>query len=328
MKKQFIIGGICVFSFLVPLKAFAGTFSQLFIFGDSLSDEGNVSGFTGGAIPPSPPYANGRFSNGKIWTEYLGDALGLNPTNYSDIVNSGATGTDGINFAFGGATTNTENTLSLTFPNLPTQLPGLAQEIGAFTTNFAATANPNALYVIWAGANNYLPNEGTYVPQTTTTEAIANLSTSIQALASVGAKNFLVADLPDLGKIPNSLNTPVSNSLDAITNQHNAELATTVNNLETTLPVNFIDLLDVNTLFDNILSDPNQFGFTNVTEGCLITSCNNPDEYLFWDGQHPTTKGHKAIANLAKDTLGIPEPTTILGLLSFSALTVRLRKKS
>lgn len=327
IKKKLVIAGLCLVSSLIPLKALASSFPQLFIFGDSLVDEGNVSDFTGGAIPPSPPYSEGRFSNGQIWTEYLADTLGLNPTNYSDIVLSGASFPDGINFGFGGATTSTENTLSLTFPNLPTQLPGLAQEIAAFTTTFAPTANPDALYIIWAGANNYLPTAGTYTPQTTTTEAIANLSLSIQSLASVGAKNILVVNLPDLGKIPATLNTPISGPLDAISNQHNSELVTTVDNLESSLPVNFIELLDVNSLFDDILSEPDMFGFTNVTESCLQASCTNADEYLFWDSQHPTTAGYEAIADLAIDTLGIPEPTTILGLLSFAALTLRLRKK-
>lgn len=329
MNKKIVIAGICVFSCLVPFKALAAGFSQMYVFGDSLSDEGNTFKASGGNIPPSPPYFQGRVSNGKIWTEFLAEDLGLTPTKYTDVL-SGSVPTQGINFAFAGATTGTENTLSLTFPNLPTQLPGLTQEIGAFTTYFAATADPNALYVVWAGANNYLPTAGTYQPQTTPTQAITDLSNSIKALAGVGAKNILVVNLPDLGKIPGTLNTPVSAPLDAITNAHNSQLSSTVDNLEKTLPVNFLEILDTNTLFDNITANPSQYGFTNATEACLTTTvCSTPDKYLFWDTQHPTTKGHELIGDLASDTLkAVPEPTTVVGLLSFSALVLRRRQKS
>ena len=37
-------------------------FDELIVFGDSLSDTGNV--FISFGAPPSPPYFNGRFSNG------------------------------------------------------------------------------------------------------------------------------------------------------------------------------------------------------------------------------------------------------------------------
>ena len=58
-------------------SAQARPFTHLFVFGDSLSDSGNISALTGGLIPASPPYFNGRFSNGPIWVEHLAPALGF-----------------------------------------------------------------------------------------------------------------------------------------------------------------------------------------------------------------------------------------------------------
>jgi phospholipase/lecithinase/hemolysin len=54
--------------------------SNIFVFGDSLSDTGNLFKLTGDLFPPSPPYFNGRLSNGKVAVEYLDDRLGLDAT--------------------------------------------------------------------------------------------------------------------------------------------------------------------------------------------------------------------------------------------------------
>lgn len=54
MKQQILTTGFVIFSFLLPLKATAASFSQLYVFGNSLSDTGNSFNATG--IPPTPPY--------------------------------------------------------------------------------------------------------------------------------------------------------------------------------------------------------------------------------------------------------------------------------
>jgi outer membrane lipase/esterase len=45
--------------------ATAGAYSNIFVYGDSLSDLGNIYAISGHTIPPSPPYYMGRFSNGR-----------------------------------------------------------------------------------------------------------------------------------------------------------------------------------------------------------------------------------------------------------------------
>ena len=71
---------------MLPLKAIAASFTEMYIFGDSLSDTGNIFDFTAGNIPPSPPFFEGRFSNRLIWIDYLAEDLGLNPITYADVV--------------------------------------------------------------------------------------------------------------------------------------------------------------------------------------------------------------------------------------------------
>jgi thermolabile hemolysin len=76
MKRYLIIGGLIIAASLAaPVRAIAATFSQLVVYGDSLSDLGRAATATGGAFPPYGAATNGRFSNGPIWVEYLAAQL-------------------------------------------------------------------------------------------------------------------------------------------------------------------------------------------------------------------------------------------------------------
>jgi phospholipase/lecithinase/hemolysin len=195
----------------------------MYVFGDSLSDTGNVfnaSQATGTVFPPI--YFNGRFSNGPNWVDYLAEDLNLSPTPVTAL-GLGIPSSQGINFAFGGATTGLDNTID-------PSLPGLQQQVGLFTQLVPANqaANPDALYVLWAGANDYLPTESTtFTPFNTPETTIGNLSFALSTLAAVGAKNFLVVNLPELGELPLTNKTPISGSLNTLTSLHNTELTAT-----------------------------------------------------------------------------------------------------
>lgn len=302
MYKQLFATGFFASVILFPLQATAQDFKQLYVFGDSLSDTGNLYNATGGTFPPSPPYSQGRFSNDRLWVEYLTEDLGATYTN----------------FAFAGATTGSNNTIPIpdSLPIPP--LPGLQQEIASFkATN--PIANPDALYVIWAGANDYLGG-GVVDPSV----PVNNLSGAIRALAESGAENFLVVNLPDLGKIPGTNNSPQASNLSALTSLHNSSLDTSLNALSTSYDLNIYDL-DVSSLFASAIAQPAKYGFTNVTDACLTDTsiCSNPNEYLFWDELHPTNTGHKLIGELASSRLSaqpVPEPGAELGILALGGL--------
>lgn len=338
MKKQIATAGFVLLSFLLPIKTLAASFTQMYVFGDSISDSGNFFNASLQAIGvgyPPPPYFNGRFSNGLNWIDYLAQDLNLDPTLYTEL-SPGITPTQGINFAFGGSTTGQANTIN-------PLLPGLQQQIGLFANLFASnqSADPNALFILWAGANNYLPTQSTtFTPFTTPETTIGNLSFALSTLAGKGAKNFLVVNLPDLGKLPVTRTTQDSSRLNTLTSQHNNSLSTTLNTLSSTLGSDLnIKLLDVNSLITDGISNPARYGFTNVTDACI----NNPscvgggqtvqNQYLFWDSIHPTTASHKRIAELAFSELqakSVPEPISVVGTVVFGALVTgwRLKHKS
>ena len=54
-----------------------GGFSGVYVFGDSLSDAGNISLATLGNLPVGGIYSGGRFSNGSVWVQDLAQNLGL-----------------------------------------------------------------------------------------------------------------------------------------------------------------------------------------------------------------------------------------------------------
>ncbi|MEH1808822.1 MAG: SGNH/GDSL hydrolase family protein [Nostoc sp.] len=318
MQRQIITTGFLLLSLIFPLKVLAKDYDNIYVFGDSFSDSGNVFNATDGIIPPSPTYSNGRFSNGPIWVDYLASDLGLT----LNLKN---------NFAFGGATTGTENI------GLPS-LPGLQQQINSFVS--AQTADPNALYIIWAGTNDYLSYFFGGVPNPTNT--VGNLSAALTSLVADGARDIMVVNLPDLGKLPfANFDSQRSYLFKTFSSIHNSSLNTTLKSLRQQLSpdINIIEL-NVNSLFDRVNAAPDEFGFANVTNSCISKDLSvvpidvptqkvlcNPEKFLFWDEVHPTTTTHKLIGELAFSALEpvpVPEPSAGLGILGYSVLNAVL----
>ncbi len=246
--------------------------NELYVFGDSLSDVGTVFRATGGTYPPSPTYFQGRYSNGRVWAEYLADRLHLSSRQTN-------------NFACGGATTGSErNTL----------VPGLLTQVQSFTQTHQQT-NPDGLYVLWAGANDYLQGVSS------ATVPVENLTGAITSLVGVGAKKILVANLPDLGQLPATRTSANSASLSALTQAHNQGLRRSLKLLSQQYSDLQIVTLDANTLYRDAITNPAAFGFTNVISSCLSGSraCGNSDQFLFWDGIHPTTAAHRILGEAA-----------------------------
>jgi phospholipase/lecithinase/hemolysin len=270
-------------------------FSDFYIFGDSLVDVGNAFSFSGGLVPPSPPYFDGRFSNGFLWVESLASLVDVDLD--SD-----------TNFAFGGARTDNSNNLSDRLPENTPPLPGLQDQIDRFVQQ-VPQADPDALYVIAAGANDYVDPNSFDVQET-----LGNLSGAITRLAAVGARNFLISNLPDLGEIPagRDLGGELQLGLTLLSQAHNAGLAAALATIEQDPNLNTI-VLDVNSALDRAIANPAEFGLTNVTDDFLTAGATNPDEFLFWDSIHPSARASEILADTAIKTITeIPELVSIL----------------
>jgi phospholipase/lecithinase/hemolysin len=256
-------------------------FSKIVTFGDSLSDTGNAFLYTGGAYPASPPNAEGRISNGALWTEHLAESLGMEllPENQ---------------YAVAGARTDQDNFNAIFIP--PLAGTGLESQIATYLNE---GADPAALHTIWIGANDIFTTLtfGGDIGLTVYT-AIQNTAQAVATLSSGGARHILVVNLPDLGLTPFGLSTgPMGSAqLSYLTNLYNAGLQQALDSLENA-GIHTIRL-DAAGLIREIAADPTAFGLANATDPALVSG-NDPDEYLFWDGVHPTTAGHRIVAERA-----------------------------
>ncbi|MDY7022455.1 MAG: SGNH/GDSL hydrolase family protein [Cyanobacteriota bacterium] len=319
--------GLCVLGTLgtVPTNAatFDSPFNQIFIFSDSLSDPGNLSAITNGEVPENPLSFEGRFSDGLVWTEYFTSLLGLDPSPVTSPVQS----SDGVNYSFGGVTSGDLNVVNILRPDLDVEFPSLTQELNAFIAPLLATnqsANADALYVVWAGSNDAI-----FGGVTDPSIPVNNVSNAVQSLYDVGARNFLLLNIPNLGDTPFASNLGLEEPFTQFTIAHNLLLSNAVNTLNQSLTDVNIGLVDVDSVFNRVLQNPSEFGFTNVTDSwsdavalCQEQGCDqipDPSEYLFWDSVHPTTVTHEIIADVAYSTVQsqfpkVPEPTSILAL--------------
>jgi phospholipase/lecithinase/hemolysin len=282
---------------------------HLYAFGDSTSDNGNF--FSATQQPPAP-YAGGRFSNGPIWVEYLAHDLGLKTNRLADLAYSGA----GSGF----------NNVYITDPNSPLHATGLLAQVQQFTAA-NPSVDPNALYTIWVGINDYARNPAD--PR----DVVANIATAVSELAAAGARNILVVNQPDLGALPGTRNFgPKAAQLSALANTHDADLAAALGTLNNQYAGAHFMILDVHILYNQMMTNPGTYGFTDVTDSALGNTVypheppsttsdvwkTNPSALMFWDSIHLTTVAQQVVAEYALSVvdhdLGLPNVLTVSNL--------------
>jgi len=271
---------------------------------------GNDYYYSQGTQPaPTNEYYQGRFTNGGNWLDYLAKDLGVAAPTPSAL--------GGSDYAFGGASTGPGYSTT----SAGQQVPNVDTQIAAYLAHSTPTAGQ--LFTIWAGANDLLVGN-----QTNPLIPAQNIANEVTTLALAGAKQFLIPNLPPLGDIPALNQTPAQQSgANAWSASFNAALQADLAPLQKSLGIQ-IHTLDIQTLFQKVIANPSQYGFTNVT-GSAINPTLNGNGYLFWDQEHPTTGADQIIGSLAASE--VPEPSTMLVFgTTICALAVwnRLRSRS
>jgi phospholipase/lecithinase/hemolysin len=312
----------------------SGTFDRLVTFGASLSDTGNafiwLSDPANAAcgtrlnvppydaldelLTPDGPYARGghTFSNGANWVQDFARYLSLAGNSRPAFQNPGI---EASNYAVGGARAVADYPCRF---NLPAQVSG-------YLADFPQTS-PNTFIAIEIGGNDVkdaliavLESGGdTAAAGPFIQNALESLGSSIGQLNATGARHFLVLNVADIGNSP-ALQTlaaelgfpgivALGNSLTAA---YNGGLTLLVQGLNATLPGIDVRIVDLYAKLNDVVANPDKYGFTDVTTACITPNippfaCTKPDTYAFWDGIHPTKALHVVVAQEAIAVLSGP----------------------
>lgn len=303
MLRQLLLALLALMSVGQAMAAY----SQLIAFGDSLSDTGNLFKLTSGFYPGAP-YVDGRFSNGGLAVEAMAADLGLKVTSY----------------AVGGAQTGVGNQGG-GFLNGT----GVAGQISSYTKVLNGQgADPDALYFLWAGPNDFYAGANIW-SSGTSSKASSNMLGNVMELYYMGAQNFFVPLMPDLSLTPASLNAsqPYQTAAGQRTDEYNHQLLGGLSNLVARVPGLNIIVFDTSGFMAGELPALRAAGIDTV-DACFNSAsghvCAMPNTYLFWDGQHPTAFTHQILGQAFASAANVPEPGVwllmSLGLLAMAVV--------
>jgi phospholipase/lecithinase/hemolysin len=304
VAKRWMLIGLLTCALGAPALAQAqGQAPGIVVFGDSLSDPGNAFALAGGTntppdysvdffLVPNQPYARGghHFSNGPTWIEQLANSEGfaVNAQPAFRGSNPGAT-----NYAIGGARARDDGS----------QI-NLAHQVGRFLQDFSGAAPSGALYVIEIGGNDIRDVAVTQDPSILP-NALGAIETNILSLYNAGARKFLVWNSPKLAITPairmaDAFLPGTAAAVDFVTVKYNFALDGLLGGLAP-LPGIQIVRFDVYQNMVDVFEHGADFGLSDVTDPCIAPNvapffCQTPDDFMFWDGIHPTRAVHAIFA--------------------------------
>ncbi|XP_073286723.1 GDSL esterase/lipase At5g03810-like isoform X1 [Primulina huaijiensis] len=311
----------------------------LLIFGDSVVDVGNNNNMLTLIKANFPPYGRdfvshrptGRFSNGKLATDFTAEYLGFSsypPAYLSEGARRGNNILNGVNFA-SAASGYYESTARLYRALTLRQQLAYYTEWQGRVVDLVGRAKADdifsgAIHLISAGTSDFIQNyyinpilNTLFSTDRFSNSLIESYSNFIQNLYNLGARRIGVTSLPPTGCLPAAItlfgfgrNECVARlNRDAVA--FNGKLNTTSQILRNRLPGLKIVVFDIyNPLLDMIVH-PTDNGFFESRKACCGTgvletsflcnvrsvgTCSNATEYVFWDGFHPTQAANEKLA--------------------------------
>ncbi|XP_071722407.1 GDSL esterase/lipase At1g71691-like [Rutidosis leptorrhynchoides] len=297
----------------------------MFIFGDSLIDNGNNNDLLTFAWANYFPYGidflggpTGRFSNGFTIVDQISEMLGLplipahsevstnkvfRGVNYASAA-AGILDATGMNFVsripFNRQIKNFASTLDQVRRNSRTAV--MAERIGSY------------IFFVGMGSNDYLnnylmpdyPTKNQYNAFEYADLLIKQYRLQLISLYKLGARKFVISGLGSIGCIPSiraqSPDGRCNKQANLLIEPFNANAKAMINNLNVQLPGAKFIFIDIARLFDDLIDNAKIYGFSVTDEGCcgvgrnrgqltclpMETPCPNRDDYVFWDAFHPT----------------------------------------
>ena len=308
-----------------------GDISHIYVYGDSYSDSGaslDIStraveaSVPGSSLLPGDPTlalydAQGRWTNGLTGVEVLSEQLEVSLTNY----------------AVGGARSGNGNFFGWLDPF---QNTGVFGQVKQFSTERAEQpADADSLHYIFVSANDFFeylnqPDSSGTIDEVAA-QAVDNIVQSVSDLSALGAKQFLVINSSDLAALPGALEFEITEQSEQFTSRVNALLPVKLESLSQALDDTEIALYDHVAISDRIRESPQDYGLTNITEPCqpvfpVEAVCSSPDEYYFWDENHPTSRVHQIIGEdmatfvATQQSKSVLEPSVVLGMIASAGM--------
>ncbi|EOY28110.1 hypothetical protein QUC31_012843 [Theobroma cacao] len=324
------------------VKQLAATYNVtcVLVFGDSSVDPGNnnylATPMKGNFLPYGKDFfrgrPTGRFSNGRLATDFIAEALGYTKA-IRPFLNKRLRPIDilhGVSFASAASgydelTANLSNVLPVSkqLEYFRQYKIRLRQLVGART---AEDITKNAVAVMSMGTNDFLQNynlEPIRPKQYTLEEyqiyLASCMSQDLKTMHSLGITRLVVVGVPPLGCMP--LVKTLMNRDTCVENYNNfsasfnskikAKLAT----LRTTLGMK-IGYVDAYGIIQDAVNNPKKYGLIEISKGCCgsgtveygdsckgLSTCADASKYVFWDAVHPTEKMYEIIADQAIDSL-------------------------
>ncbi|QCD86971.1 zeta-carotene desaturase [Vigna unguiculata] len=331
---------------LLPLLMVRAKVPAMIVFGDSSVDAGNNNYIATVARSNFQPYGRdfeggkptGRFSNGRITTDFLSQAFGIKPyvPPYLDPNHNISHFATGVTFA--SAATGYDNATSDVLSVIPLwkQLEyykGFQKKLRVYLGESRANETfAKALHIISVGTNDFLENyfaipgrASEYTPIEYQNFLVGIAEKFIHKLYGLGARKISLGGLPPMGCLPLERTTnfvggndcvPRYNSIALEFNQKLSKLTTTLNKDLPQIRLVFSNPYDI---FLQIIQKPAHYGFQVASMSCCATgmfemgyscsrgssfSCIDASRYVFWDSFHPTEKTNGIIAKyLVKNSL-------------------------
>lgn len=295
---------ILVFVLFFNVSTKASMINDMVVFGDSLSDSGNL--FLAIGFPPLP-YFEGRFSNGLLYSDLVYKGLGLGTLTPSLI--------GGNNYAWGGARA---------IGDVPVQggaIPGINTQVNNYLNTLnGSSIDPNTLHVFYIGNNdvadaiNQQLDAQSAVPYFGA--VINEMTNALLLLRDNGATQIVIPQVPDWGMTPQYLNNANAHELTELFNSLSVQAFQAIPGLD-------ISFFDVNSFLDDLKS-----GFSHIDSACILNNnCSNPDDFIFFDNIHPTARVHALFADNLLHAVPVPN-TYFLVLFGLLIIGVSQRKGS
>lgn len=292
------------------------SFSKIVVFGDSISDSGNLHSW---ARIPNAPYWNGRYSDGPVWVEYLSAFLSHIPV---------------LNWSYAGAKTSgrlyAPDWISLAKSWVRNSFTG---SVEGYVTKYLANDNPSfeglkdTLFIVWAGGNNYVEKgEGSQCLEENIAEgpkqlqcsdrgvlekdiylktpslAIEDLHRTLSALCDRGAKYIFIPPVPRVHATPWAKLANIVSITDRAVNEQIKLMDDLIDGLEDKYPDTKFIYPDLGEAEHSLAKE---YDLDNE-DICLDLDnykkpCDDPKAKLYYDDIHPSSFVHCLIAYLGME---------------------------